>query len=569
MSTDLKDRDTSKLVRGGLSVGILTALAFLVVLPVGMLLIASLTSTPPRPGAGIGEFGLDNYSRIFDGSTNDAILNSLKMGIGGTAIAFFIGVTLAWLASRTDVPFPGLVQVAGVVPLFMSALVGSLAWALLASPRQGFINIVLRTVGIDSTVNIYSMGGIIFVFGIYYAPYVFLLVFSALSLMNQELEEAAFIHGANSATAARRITLPLVAPAMIGSGILTFALIVENFPVAEVLGSQAGIQSIPSQIYRLMNTFPSRPNQAAAIGFTLMAVIMVLVYLQRRLISRRDYTTVSGKGFRPRRLSLGKLRWVAFAFPIAYIVLAIGLPLFALLQAALRTNLFIPDAVALFDTSAFSATNFTRVYADPMFRLGFRNSIIVGTSTAIGGGIFSLLIGYAVYRSKLPFRESFRYLVMLPITMPALALGLAFLWTWSLLPGNLLGTLTILVLAYIVRFMPQGFQGISASINQVHKDLEDSAHLSGASRLRSALVIGIPLIRTSVISTMLLLLILSMRELTSALFLFSTRTRVVSIVLYDKWDSGVFGQAAAISIYYSLFLLAVTIVGRRFFSLKG
>lgn len=569
MATDLRTRDLSKIVRGSLSAAILTLLGFLVVLPVGMLLLASLTSTAPRPGAGIGEFGTRNYARIFDGSTNDAILNSLQMGLGGTAIAFVVGVTLAWLAARTDVPFPGLVQIAGVIPLFISALVGALAWSLLASPQQGFINIVLRHFGIDAVVNIYSMGGIIFVFGLYYSPYVFMLTFSALSLMNQELEEAAFVHGANSATAARRVTLPLVAPAMVGSGILTFALIVENFPVAEVLGSQAGIQSIPSQIFRLMNTFPARPNQAAAIGFTLMVVIMILVYLQRRLINSRDYTTVSGKGFRPRRLPLGRLRWVAFAFPVLYIMLAVGLPLFALLQAALRTNLFIPDATALFDTNAFSTANFTRVYNDSMFRLGFRNSIIVGTATAIGGGIFSLLIGYAVYRTKLPGRETFRYLTMLPITMPALALGLAFLWTWSLLPGNLLGTLTILVLAYIVRFMPQGFQGISASINQVHKDLEDSAHLSGASRLRSALVIGIPLIRTSVISTMLLLLILSMRELTSALFLFSTRTRVVSIVLYDKWDSGVFGQAATISIYYSLFLLAITVVGRRFFNLKG
>jgi iron(III) transport system permease protein len=547
---------------------VLAILALLVVLPIGMLVYASLVDVVPRPGSTAGAFTGEWYRNVLSAGYLVAARNSLVIAVGGTTLALVLGTGLAWLAARTDVPGKALVHLAGIVPLFVSSLVGALAWSFLASPNQGFLNIILRSVGIDWAMNVYSVPGIIFVFGLYYAPYSFLLVYSALSLMNPELEESARTHGATNAEVLRTITLPLVAPAIIGAGLLSFALILENFPVPEVLGTPAGVTTLPSFIYRLMNAAPPQANQAAAVGVLLMAILAVVVFVQRKLLSRREYTTVSGKGFRPRIIPLGKWRWVAFGFAGLYIACAVLLPLLALMQMSLRNQPFIASAADLFDPEAFGLRNMQAVLEYRPFQDAIQNSFVVAIGAALLGATLCFTMAFMASRSKLPGRQVIEYLAVAPVSIPALVMGMGILWAWFLLPFPIYGTLIILVFAYIGRFMPQGFTSIASSIRQVHTDLEESAVVSGATKTRASIEVTIPLIRSSVISAALLLLILSFRELSIAIFLFTTDTRMLSIVIFDFWDGGSLSRAAAASLLYSALLTVIVIAARRYMGVK-
>lgn len=551
---------------------LMTLLFFIVIAPILMLVYASLISVPPRPGHEVSwsNFTLDNFAFITSSNTITATINSLTIGLFGTLFALLGGGALAWLAARTDVPGRPLVQLAGIVPMFVSPLVGALAWSFIGSPSPtGYANLLMRELGLDVTVNLYSVSGIIFVFALYYIPYAFLFIYSALTLMNPELEEVARVHGATIRKTASFVTFPLVAPAILGSALLTFVLIIENFPVPQVLGTPSRINTLPSFIFNLMNTAPSRPNEAAGVGLLLMLVMSVVIWIQRRIISAREYATVTGKGFRPRMIELGKWRWPAFSFVAVYIMLAVVLPFFALFQMAFRQHSFIQDFWGLFDRTAFTMFHFNAVLDYAPFRIGLRNSIIASILTAVIGGALHLMMSYTVYRTKTPGRQWIEYVAMLPLAAPALVLGIGFLWTWLLLPFPLYGTLGILVVAFAVRFMPQGFRSISSSILQVHRDLEESAFVAGASRTRTTVEVTIPLIRSGVVSTMVLLLILSMRELSAAIFLFTSNTRVLSVVIFDLWFSGVLARAAAVSLIYAGLLLVVVMFARRYLGVQG
>lgn len=543
---------------------LIAVLVVLVVMPLLLLLYASLSDTLPRPGSVLGNFTFAHYTTLLNPANVDAMQNSLVTATGGTALALFFGGATAWFAARTDVPARWMVQLSGIMPLFVSSLVGALAWSLLLSPRAGYLNILLEPLNLPFTLNIYSVWGIIFVFGIYYAPYAFLLIYSALSLMNPELEEAARVHGASDLTTARIVTFPLVKPAVLAATLLTFALTIENFPVPTLLGTPGGVVTLPSFIYRLMNMAPPRANQAAAIGMLLLVGLAVVIYIQRWILAKRSYTTVTGKGFRPRKIALGMWRWPAFAFCALYVLLAVVLPFLALGLMATRSSPFIAGPAALFDLSELGLGTFKDVWSYAPFEVGIKNSLITGVLAALFGGMLHLFMAFIVHRTKMAGRGALEYFAVMPVVVPAIVLGLGMLWTWFLLPFPIYGTLAILVIAFSVRFMPQGFSSISTSLQQVHPDLEESAQVAGAGRVRSAIEVTMPLIRSSIISAMLLLLILSMRELSAAIFLFTSDTRVLSIVIFDFWDSGLFGRAAAASLIYSGVLAVVAIGARRY-----
>lgn len=557
--------------RRGPMIFMIAVLSLLVIAPIGMLIYAALIDVTPRPGHtfSLDNFTTSNFAYMFSPSTRVAAFNSLIIATFGTALSLGWGGALAWLAARTNVPGRPLVQLAGIVPMFMSPLVGALAWSFIASPgRSSYLNLLLGDLGFDATASIYSLPGIIFVFGLYYTPYTFLFLYSALTLMNPELEEVARVHGATHRKTATFVTFPLVTPAILGSFLLTFVLIIENFPVPTVLGLPAQIDTLPSFIYRLMSAAPARANEAAAVGLMLMIVMSVVIFVQRKLVTAREYATVTGKGFRPREIELGKWRWPAFGLVAVYIFLAVILPFFALFQMALRPHSFLDGFMDLFDFSVFTTRHFTAVLDYAPFQIGIRNSLIAGVLTAVVGGALHLMMSYMVYRGKSPGRQAIEYIAMLPLAAPALVLGMGFLWTWILLPIPLYGTLWILVMAFTVRFMPQGFRSLSSSILQVHRDLEESAFVSGAGRVRTTVEVTMPLIRSGVISTMVLLLILSMRELSAAIFLFTSGTRVLSVVVFDLWYSGVLARAAAVSLIYSGVLMIIVLFARRYLGVQ-
>ncbi len=542
---------------------LLAILTVLVVIPFGMLVYASFLTAVPFSGERDLAFTLANYTDLWSADLGRAFINTLIVSIGGSAMAMAIGCGLAWLAARTDVPGKSLVHLAGVMPLFMSLLVAAVTWSLLGSGRSGYLNLIFDYIGLPLRIQMQSLWGITFVHGLYYAPYPFIFLFSALTLVNADMEEAAAVHGGTMARNLRRVTFPLVKPALIGSFLLTVVLMAEDFPVPQILGAPVGIETLSISIYKLMSVVPAKPTQAAAASILLTLVVFVLIFAQRLVLSGRDYRTLTGKGAQVRPIRLGRWRWVALGLVVFYALVAVGLPMLALLQGSLRSNLFIRDAAALFDTSQMSLVHLKAALFSPAFHDSLINSVLAGVTTAAIGSIFFFILSYVVNRTTLPGRQLLEYLAMTPIAVPALVMGLGILWTWVRAPLPVYGTLAILVIAFLTRFLPQGFRTVSSSIRQVHDDLESAAMVAGATRRRAIMTITMPLIRGGVVASAFLMVVLGLRELTASLLLYTTKTRVLSIVIYEQYVNGNWAQVSALSLIYTSLLVILTLAGRR------
>ena len=541
---------------------LLAILAVLIVIPFAVLVYASLVTALPFSGNTDVSWTLANYRALWSPALGYAVVNTLIVSLGGAALAMFFGCGMAWLAARTDVPCKPLVHLAGVMPLFVSLLVASVSWSLLGAGRSGYINIVLDSLGIPFRINMQSLAGIVVVHGLYYAPYPFIFLYSALTLIHPDLEEAAAVHGGDVHRILGHITFPLVKPALLGALLLIIVLMAEEFPVPQILGGPVGIETLSIRIYKLVSRVPSLPNQASAASIVLTAIVCVLVYSQHRILQGRDYRTVTGKGVQVRPIPLRRLRWVAIAFVALYAFVAIVLPLFALVQSALRNNLYIPDVAALFDVSQFSLRHLTTALTSPAVHQGLINSLVAGVLAATFGSIFVFILAYVVNRTDLPGRRLLEYLVMLPVAIPALVMGLGILWTWLALPLPVYGTLAILVIAFMARFMPQGYRAVSSSVSQIHDDLEHAALVAGATRLKAMQTIILPLVRGGVAASFFLMVVLGMRELTASLFLYTTDTRLLSIVIYESYENGMWSSVASISLIYTAVLVVLTVMSR-------
>jgi iron(III) transport system permease protein len=542
----------------------LAVLTVIVLCPMYFIVMGAFTDNAERESLfDFGNFTLDNFTVFGSTTARSALMSSAAVGIGASVVALAIGCLLAFLAARTDVPGRKFVYGIGIAPLFLPALVGALAWALLAGPATGYLNLALNAVGLPNLIDIYSFAGMIFVLGLYYAPYPFLMVHSALSLMNPDLEDAASLHGAKLSQMLRKVTFPLVMPAVIGSGILVFALTVENFPVAQVIGVPGGVDTLPTLIYRLMNASPARSNDAAAVAVVLTVLLVVVIGIQQKAMNSKDYTTVTGKGVRARLVPLRGWRIPAAAFAWLYFALAVLLPVAALVLAALQTSPYVANIGQLLRPGSLSLWGMGETLQSNEFHQVVINSVIVGVATAAIGTALCFALAYTRYRTKAPGRNLLEYIAMLPLAVPAIVLGLGLLWTWLALPIPIYGTLAVLVIAFVAVFIPQGYRGVSASIVQLDKDLEDSAVMLGARRHRAITFVTAPLLRVGLSSTFLLLMMLSMRELTAALFLFTSDTRLLSIAIFDAYDNGSFQSAAELSLLYCVVIAILAVLARR------
>lgn len=540
-------------------------LAVLIVLPVALVVLSAFTTETPRPGnISLSNFTLSNFATVFGPGAMRAAGNSLLVGIGGSVVALLCGGFLAFVTARTNAPARKFLYFAGLVPMFLPSFVGALAWGLLGGPNAGLLNILARDLGLAPFMNIYTLPGLIALLGIYYAPYAFLLIHASFSLMNPDLEESARVHGATPGQVLRRITFPLATPAILGSAILIFTLTVENFPVAQMIGSAGGLDTLPTYIFRLMNSAPSRGNEAAAVAIALVLVVLVVTAVQRRVVSKRTFTTVSGKGLKPSKVDLGWFRIPALILGIIYFVVTAVLPLGALLFVAMHDSPYVGSVIGSIQAGALNLDAFVEVLTNPTAHKATVNSLVVSISAAVIGTVLAFIVSYVVNRSRIPGRAGLGYISMIPLAVPAIVLGLGLLWTWLLIPLPVYGTLVVMVIAFTAAQMPQGFQGASSGILQIHQDLEDSAVMHGANRIRAIWRITVPLLRVPLTSTFLLLLMLSMRELTVPLFLFTTDTRLLSIVIFDNYENGILQASAATSVLYCVLIFLLAWLARRF-----
>lgn len=548
----------------GSSLILLLLLVFLVAYPVGILIYGSFQTEPPRSLSLSVDLTLRNYVDVYTHPKFLQILgNTLSAAVLGTVGAMALGAWLAWLVARTNVPLKRLIDIAGMMPLFISTIVGAVAWANLAGPRVGLLNVLLKSIGLPPFINIYSIVGIATVYILYYAPYAYLYISAALNAMEASLEEASVMCGASRWATARRVTLPLVLPAVLSSAILIFVLTMEVFAVPATLGSPARLEFFSPFMYKFLAFSPPMVTQASSLGVLLVVITVTLVSIQNVILGRRNFTTVAGKSTRPRLVELGPWRWPCAATGLLYILMAVVLPYAALLVAAFRDNLFIPNVKALLATKFLTLEHFKFIFSYPMAVRAVTNTFLVGVGAALVGGMLYFAVAYAVQRTSLPGRRLMEYLSMIPMGVPGLVVGLAFLWAWIALPAGLYGTVWILMLAYVARFMPQGVRAISNSLVQIHPELEESSRVHGAGPLETIRRITAPLVRQGIFAAMTLLFLLSVREISTSIFLYSPKSVVLSVALYDLWESGHQGPVAALSLVQSAVLILVVVLGRK------
>ena len=538
-------------------VAILVAiLAFLVIYPVLMLLLGALTDTNPVvDGFGVFRLSVANFITVLGNpNVGEALVDTLIACGGGTAIAVVIGLFFSWIVVRTNTPGKRFIGAASMLPLFAPPLVAGVAWVILGSPKTGLINTFFKWLDLGWRVDFYTLSGLVFVFGIYYAPYVYMFTASALRNMDPSLEEAAEVSGASAFSTLFSVTFPLIMPAILSGMLLSFIVMLGIYGIPAVLGAPANINVLTTYIFKLTNWSPPLYNTAAAVAIILMVVTGLLVFVQQRVLGARSYTTVAGKAFRPRSLDLGPWRWPVFGLALLYIFVVVVLPLGALVVAAFRKFMFIRDAASLVDMRQYSMIHFDNIFANPLTLRSIYNAVEVGLITAVFGGALAFAIGYTVYRTTVPGRRTIELLSTLPVAIPGLVIGVAYLWAWIGLPGGLYGTIWILALAFIARFMPDTVKALSTSFLQIHRELEEAAWICGRGLFGTLRTIMLPLARPGVIAAMTLLFVLAIRELGSSLFLYTSDTMVMSVLLLDYYEGGNIGKTAAFSLVQTVLL---------------
>ena len=544
---------------------LIAALTFLVLYPTAMLLIGALTTTNPVvDGYHLSDLSLTSFASVIaNENVYRALANSLLACGGGTVLAVAIGLAFAWIVVRTNTPCKALIASAGMLPLFVPPLVAGVAWSILGSPKTGLLNLTMGAMGIDWRVDLYSMSGMIFVFGIYYAPYVYMFTASALRNMDPALEEASEISGAHPVRTLWTVTFPLILPAIISSMLLSFVVMLGIYGIPAVLGQPANISLLTTYIFALTAWSPPLYNTAAAVAVMLMVVTGFMVFLQQKVLTGRNFTTVAGKAFRPRAMDLGKWRFFTLGLAMVYLFVVVVLPTLALLIAAFRRFLFVRDMASLFDARQYSWFHFQKLFENSATITSIVNTMKVGIITAVIGGLLSFAIGYTITRTRAPGRRSIDVISTIPVAIPGLVIGVAYLWAWIALPGGLYGTLWILALAFVARFIPDTVKALSTSLMQIHKELEEAAWICGRGTLSTILTVVLPLARPGVVAGMTLLFILSIRELGSSLFLYSSDTMVMAVQLLGFYEGGNLGITAAFSLVQMAILAVLITVTNR------
>jgi iron(III) transport system permease protein len=487
----------------------------------------------------------------------EMVTNSLVFALGSTIISVFLGTVLAYLIVRTDVPFKTLMMAAALVPLIIPGILHTIAWIFLASPRVGVYNQLLEPIFGPGTIDIFSLYGMILVEGLHLSPLVFLLMVAAFRSMDPALEESALLCGADLPTVFRRITLPLVRPALYASILIMAVRTLEAFEVPALLGIPEGTWVFTSRIWRVLTAYPPGYGQAGAYAMSLLALTSIGVFWHSRLTRRaKSFQTVTGKGFRPRPIELGKWRWPATGLIVGYFVFAVAAPLLILVYASTQKFYSVPSRESL---SRMTLENYEYTFTSSGTITALKNSLYLGVGTATLVMLFMAVAAWLVVRTKLPGRWLVDNLAFLPLVVPGLVMGVALLIVYLRHPLPVYGTIWILFIAYFTRYMPYGMRYASSSMYQISTELEESAQTSGASWAQSFRRIVLPLLVPGLVAGWIYILLVSVRELSSSILLYSPGNEVLSIRIWEQYQNGQFTELSALGVI--MVVVLVVLVG--------
>jgi iron(III) transport system permease protein len=539
-------------------------LVYLAVLPLLMLFVGSFQAeVAPREFV----YTLKNYQAAYASEyTYSTFLNSLIFASGSAGLTFILGTMLAWLTERTNTPLRSLFVPLAVVPLILPGVLESIAWIFLLSPKFGYLNVWLMNLfGLKSPpFNVFSLPGMIWVHSVGQVPLAFLLMVAAFKSMDPSLEESAMMSGANTWQTFRRVTLRLLMPTAGSVLLILFVRTLESFETPALIGIPARIYVYTSEIYLAFNEYPPDYGRggALAVGLLLLSAVGVWMYT-RATKEGKKFQTVTGKAFRPRQFDLGSWRWVGFGFLSGYFLFVVLLPFLVLFWASFLPFFATPSLDAL---NKLSLDNYRYLGTFRPFWEALKNSILLATLTATVAMTLTSLVAWIVYKSRLPGAWILDFLAFVPITIPGIVMGMSLILLYVAFPIPIYGTIWVLLIAYVTRFIPYGMRSASGSILQIHSELEEAASASGASWWETFKRVTLPLLRPGLVAGWIYICIVSFREFSTSVLLATGDSRVLSILLFTMFEQGQVTVVAAIGVLMIATLLSIVAV---FYKLTG
>jgi iron(III) transport system permease protein len=553
--------------------GTVALLLYLVAGPLGILIFSSFKRTEGAlPFEAIAPYSLENYRDVFlSASTYDVVWNTAVYAAGALFVSFAIAIALAWLVERTDIPMRNTIYTLVIAALGIPAVIAGISWGLLGNPRIGVVNVFIRfllgtdELGAEGPFNVFSFWGMIFVQAITMVPVTFLLITGAFRAMDASLEEAAVVSGASFKQTVRRVSLPILAPALFSALIYQLVTVVESFDIPLVIGLRSGISVLSTRVFIEVVPVGGLPNYGLASTFSVLMLLVALgpLLYYNRIIARADrFSTVSGKDFRQKRYELGRAKPFALFGVFLYVLVALILPLLILIWTSLIPFYEVPSMSAMERVSldAFRNLNDSAFFTDAL-----RNTVVVGLAVAVGAMLIGVLTAWIVVRTRTKWARALDVLAYLPHAMPGVIIGTSVLLIYLRLREwvPVSGTIWIIVIALSTQYTSLSTRLMNGAISQIQVQLEEAAEVSGANQTQIFRKILLPLIMPPFINGALLIFLLSIRNLTLALILQAPQSILLSVLIFFRWDAGQTEDTAAIGIVMLVITLAMSVALRR------
>ena len=547
--------------------GLSGLLLLLIGLPVLMVILMSLRTG--FPGEDV-PFTLENFTEVYlTPRTYEILLNTVFFAVSSVSITLLIAVPLVWILMRTDVPFKKTIYVLLTIGILIPVFLRTIAWILLLSPRIGLVNKWLQELFAlsDPPFNLYSLTGMAFVQGVSFVPGAFFMLAAAYRSMDPSLEEAAYTSGVGKLRTFLKINIPITLPAIAAVMVYLFMTAIAVFEVPAIIGLPARIHVLSSLIFTSTTPSTGLPDygMAGAYGAIMLLLGLALAFLYVRLVKHgKKYTVITGRGYRPREIALGRWKWAALAFVFFYLCIEVFVPFSVLLWASLLPYLQLPSAEAL-------ASLTLKHYIDIPTHVGprpFINTLILMFAVPTITMILSVLVSWIVIRTQVSFRGFLDTLVFIPHAVPGIlmAVGLAYLGLAYRDYFPLYGTVSIIIIAHTINWIAYGTRTTNSVMIQVHRELEEAGRVAGASAPRVLGKIILPLIAAGVLNSWIWIGMLSYREVTMSLTLMTRSNVVISTVVWQFWGSGWVPQVSALGVI--LILFATIVVGTVRFALS-
>lgn len=537
-------------------------IGYLSLSPTLMLFYGSFLSAP----IGVtGHFTLANYADAYgDPLTYQLLVNSFIFAGFSALLATALATILAWISIRTNAPGRKIFELTAIVPNIFPPVMLAVSWTILLSPRTGLINrLVMEVFGLSAApLDIYSMWGMIFVEALITTPLAFLMVSASLYSMDPSLEESARVAGSSNMQIAWRITLPIVRPALLASAMLNFVRAIESFDTPAIIALPARIEVFTTKIYReAIGAFPPNQNLAATYGVSLLMITMLFVYFYRRMTLHSErYVTVTGRGYRPMIIDLGAWRYFASALAGLILILIVVLPFLVLIYVSFVSYVHVPGPKTW---GLLTFENYLSNLTDSRTYEALKNSLFLAVCGATLCMLLAALTAWVTTKTKGMGGAVIEGLSFIPWAFPGTALAIGLLWTYVYVPLPIYGTLWILLIGYITRFLPYGLRTMTATIVQVHDDMQQASMVCGAGFLTTFWRILLPLLRPGFVAGWIILATIYLREFSTSVFLYSPGAEPIGPLLYHFYVDGNLGPMCSLALIVSVICMSMIVIARR------